>query len=99
MKTVMVIFEEIPENCKIFIIQADEKTFEFLKRINDQFINAVETDDDLQDEINELLMDYVKMITPFAPSTCGESCKEVDELQRQINEINHKYSTVGEQHQ
>ncbi len=53
MKTVMVIFEEIPENCKIFIIQADEKTFEFLKRINDQFINAVETDDDLQDEINE----------------------------------------------
>lgn len=56
-------------------------------------IKKMEKRQERQEELISLLLDYVQTITPFYPSTYNEKCKETDELQRQIREIEDKYNS------
>lgn len=40
MKNVLIIFEEIPENINLYLVEADEKTVEILKTAHGRYVNG-----------------------------------------------------------
>jgi len=73
---VLIIYEEVPESIKYYVIEADEKDIELLEAINNQYINSVGWEDFevplsqaqcamISDTDKEFLDDFIKSVPDY----------------------------------